>query len=185
MIFAARLLCQDASLTVEWDANMENDLAGYIVYWGTAAGRYNDSKWNDKQTKCVINGLKNGVRYYFTITALDIWGNESASSREASAWAGEIQPAPQIRLENNYPNPFNPGTFIEFDLPEKQYIALVVFNTLGQKIKVLESGVLEQGHHSAYWNGLDESGLPVSSGIYYYQLKSQSRVFRKNMLLLH
>jgi len=179
------VFAQDAVLTVEWDANRESDLAGYRVYWGTAPRRYSDSRLVDTRTKCTITGLKNGVRYFFAITALDFWGNESPCSAEASAYAGEIKPVEQIILKNNYPNPFNPGTFIEYELPEQQNIEISVYNRLGQKVKILETGTKDQGSHAVYWNGLDETGQPTASGLYFYRLKSPGKIMQKNMLLLH
>jgi len=179
------IFAQDAVLTVEWDANRESDLACYRVHWGTAPRRYSDSRLVDTQTKCTITGLKNGVRYFIAVTAVDYWGNESPCSAEASAYAGEIQPVEQIILKNNYPNPFNPGTLIEYELPEQQYIEISVYNNLGQIVRVLEEGVKEKGAHSIYWNGQDETGQPVASGLYYYRLKSPGKIMQKNMLLLH
>lgn len=185
IFFITGLLAREASLTVEWNANKESDLACYRVHWGTASRKYSQNRLIDKQTKCTITGLEDGVRYYFAISALDYWGNESPYSVEASAYAGEIQPAPQIHLENNYPNPFNPGTVIKFELPEPQYIELAIFNCLGQKIKLLSSAMTEAGAHSVYWNGRDDAGQQAACGIYYYRLKSQNKIVQKSMLLLH
>jgi len=75
-------------------------------------------------------------------------------------------------LQQNYPNPFNPSTAIKFSVPENSKITLTVYNLLGQIIKVLANEVVNPGNYSFIWNGTDNSGLNVSSGIYFYELKA-------------
>ncbi|RLD42432.1 MAG: hypothetical protein DRI88_11685 [Bacteroidetes bacterium] len=75
------------------------------------------------------------------------------------------------KLIGNYPNPFNPETTIEFSIQNDSKIELTIFNIKGQNIKTLVHNVLSKGYHSLTWSGVDEFGKPVSSGIYYYQLK--------------
>lgn len=72
----------------------------------------------------------------------------------------------------NYPNPFNPATTISFQLSAENSgkTDLSIYNTKGQKIKQLVSGQLDEGQHSVVWNGENEAGETVSSGIYYYRL---------------
>jgi flagellar hook assembly protein FlgD len=73
-------------------------------------------------------------------------------------------------LQNNYPNPLNPSTTIRFGLAESVDVNLQIYNVNGQLIKSLESGVCEAGFHEAVWNGDDNNGKNVSSGIYFYKL---------------
>ena len=75
-------------------------------------------------------------------------------------------------LQQNYPNPFNPSTAIKFSVPENSKITLTVYNLLGQIVKVLANEVVNPGNYSFIWNGTDNSGLNVSSGIYFYELKA-------------
>ncbi len=73
---------------------------------------------------------------------------------------------------NNYPNPFNPSTTISFDITaENSKVSLTIYNLKGQKIKTLFNNELEKGNHSIIWNGNNDLGIPVSSGIYYYKLE--------------
>ena len=74
-------------------------------------------------------------------------------------------------LEQNYPNPFNPTTTIPFSISDASNILIEVFNIKGQKIKTLANKEYSSGNHSVCWNGNDESGSTVSSGIYFYKLK--------------
>ncbi len=90
-----------------------------------------------------------------------------------------------FELFQNYPNPFNPETTIRYSLPATGYVEIVVFNFLGQKVKSLVNAVQQGGAHQIQWNGTDENGQMVSSGIYYYQLKSGNEDVVKKMILLH
>ncbi len=85
----------------------------------------------------------------------------------------------------NYPNPFNPSTTIEFSIQNDSQIELSVFNIKGQKIKTLAQNEFTRGNHSIIWNGDDESGKSVSSGIYFYKLivNNKTDVIKKCLLL--
>lgn len=73
-------------------------------------------------------------------------------------------------LEQNYPNPFNPETAIRYSLPEAGNVALAVFDVNGRRVATLESGMKPAGAHAVRWNGLDDAGKRVTSGIYFYRL---------------
>ena len=86
---------------------------------------------------------------------------------------------------SNYPNPFNPATMIEFSLRNNSNIELLIFNIKGQKIKTLAHNEFTKGSHSIIWNGDDETGKPVSSGLYLYKLNvdGKTKVVKKCLLL--
>lgn len=85
---------------------------------------------------------------------------------------------------SNYPNPFNPETEISFSLPERAQVSLVVYNILGEKVKTLVSQTMDAGTHSIRWDSRDEAGNPVSSGIYFYRLKTENFDQTMKMLLM-
>ena len=87
-------------------------------------------------------------------------------------------------LENNYPNPFNPSTVINFTLPEEMKISLSIYNISGRYIKTIINGSKSAGRSSVVWDGLDSSGNKVSSGIYFYELRTDDFVSSKKMILL-
>ncbi len=87
-------------------------------------------------------------------------------------------------LANNYPNPFNPTTSIAFSLPTASDIKLAVYNVLGQHVATLASGTYEAGTYRIDWNGTDDAGVKVSSGIYLYRLETAQFVETKKMMLL-
>ena len=84
----------------------------------------------------------------------------------------------------NYPNPFNPSTTISYFLPEKSPVKLQIFNLLGQPVRILTEGEQPAGSHSVVWDGRDENGSPLSSGIYFYRLQSRTYSAVNRMLLL-
>ena len=83
------------------------------------------------------------------------------------------RPAPaDFRLGSAYPNPFNPQTWIPLTVPvETGPVQVTVHNLLGQPIRTLVSGRLTPGYHAVPWDGLDEAGQAVSSGVYLYRLE--------------
>jgi len=93
---------------------------------------------------------------------------------------------PVTALHGNHPNPFNPSTTISFSVTNGniENTELVIYNLKGQKVKQLVSYQLSAGQHSVAWNGTDDNGISVSSGIYLYKLKSGSFEQTKKMLLL-
>jgi hypothetical protein len=99
--------------------------------------------------------------------------------------AGIVEAVPnQIKLYQNYPNPFNPGTNIDFELNTPGKISLEIFNLLGQRVTTIYDGYLSAGSHRYYWDGLNVKGLPVSSGIYFYRLRSANSILNRKMYLL-
>ncbi len=87
-------------------------------------------------------------------------------------------------LSQNYPNPFNPTTSISFGLPTASEVRLEVFNLLGQRVRTLVNGDMEAGYKTVVWDGKDESGKAVSSGIYLYKLSATGFEKSQKMLLL-
>jgi hypothetical protein len=90
----------------------------------------------------------------------------------------------EISLEPNYPNPFNMDTKISFGLPERTDVSLDVYDILGRKIKNLTAGNLDAGRYTYSWNGIDETGNEVTSGIYFYRLKTADNELTGKMVLL-
>jgi hypothetical protein len=92
-------------------------------------------------------------------------------------------------LLQNYPNPFNPETWIPYQLSKPADVSVVIYNVNGQMVRRLELGSMMPGHYtdrsrSAYWDGRNESGEMVSSGIYFYQLKAGRDAEVKKMIIV-
>lgn len=87
-------------------------------------------------------------------------------------------------LEQNHPNPFNPSTIIRYGLAEAARIEVAVFNVLGQKVRTLARGTREAGAYHVIWDGRNDRGEPVSSGIYFCRVAAGNLVKTRRMLLL-
>ncbi len=90
----------------------------------------------------------------------------------------------QFFVYNNYPNPFNPITTIQYDLPDIRDIKIEIYNILGKRIKSLSIKKMEPGHHSFNWYGKNDYGHQVSTGIYFLQLTAGQETQVQKMLLL-
>ena len=90
----------------------------------------------------------------------------------------------EFRLFQNFPNPFNPATRIQFALPEAGQVQLTIYNTLGQVVRDLFHGNESAGLQSVLWDGRNNAGEPVRSGIYFYRLKWGRHVSIRRMSLL-
>lgn len=85
---------------------------------------------------------------------------------------------------DNYPNPFNPSTTIRYTLLAATRAQLTVYDALGRRVRTLAAGPHEAGSHSVFWDGRDDAGRPVASGVYVYQLRTTAETFTDRMLLL-
>ncbi len=96
---------------------------------------------------------------------------------------GEVLPY-RFELSQNYPNPFNPVTSIAYSLPARSHVTIEVYNVLGQKVRTLVEETKSAGSYRIEWNGNDDVGRPVSTGVYLYRFQAGNVVQTKKMLLL-
>ena len=89
---------------------------------------------------------------------------------------------PDYRLLQNYPNPFNPETVIKYKLEKPAAVTLTIIDLMGRVVKTLESGFKKQGTYKVTWNGTDNAGNDVSSGIYLCNLKCGKKLYKRKML---
>jgi len=86
-------------------------------------------------------------------------------------------------ISNNYPNPFNPSTTINYALPSAGQVTIKVYNSLGQEVRTLVDAFQEAGYKSVVWDGKNHTGSPVASGTYVYRVTSGSSVKTEKMVL--
>jgi hypothetical protein len=127
---------------------------------------------------CINAGTDIGLEYFGEAPDVGCFEWEEVSS-------GNEQIIENYREIKNYPNPFNPRTTILFSLRNRSNVELSIYNIKGQKIKSIIHNELSKGKHSVVWNGDDESGNSVSSGIYYYKLgvDGKNEAVKKCLLL--
>ena len=87
-------------------------------------------------------------------------------------------------VSQNYPNPFNPSTTIKFQIPKSTNVRLTIYNLLGKKIRTLVNDEMGAGHYEAVWNGQNDAGVNVGSGIYIYKFEAQEFTKVRKMMFL-
>ena len=85
-------------------------------------------------------------------------------------------------MGQNYPNPFNPQTQFHYDLPKSGNIHLAIYDVLGQEVYTVLNGYQRAGNHNVLWTGINNKGLQVQSGIYFYRLTTDSEITTKKMV---
>jgi hypothetical protein len=106
-----------------------------------------------------------------------------AAVRSLSAETKTID-QPNLRLEGNYPNPFNPSTTIRYTLGVDSPVSVRVYNMLGQEIATLVDGFKKAGEQSVVWHGVNNVGQAVSSGLYLYRIQVGNTVMTKKMMFM-
>ena len=174
---------------LDWTRSSALDLKCYNIYCdrsdGFSPGPENfmasttDTFWVDQ----------NGAGYFlenYLVTAVDKSGNESLPIAPSSIVDTEEGITPKaITLHQNIPNPFNPVTTINFDLPDaNSRVTITVYNVEGKVVSRLLDKGLESGRHSVTWNGADMSGNTVSSGLYFCKMTAGAFSSTIKMILL-
>ncbi len=106
------------------------------------------------------------------------------TSPKSSVDESETTAPVTLQLEQNYPNPFNPSTTIRFNLPQSAPVKLAIVNRLGQTVRLLFDGKIAAGEHVIKWDGRDDDGFSVPSGVYLYRLESGGEVQTRKLILL-
>ncbi len=118
----------------------------------------------------------------------EIWlreANYNPNNPPARETVAEQLPA-EFALKQNYPNPFNPSTTIAFSIPENHrgQVNLRIYNMLGAVVRELVAGDLAPGHYTKVWDGLDNAGRRLASGLYIYQLRAGNFSVSRKLLLM-
>jgi len=131
-----------------------------------------------------LNNLQNG-QYTLTATGVDEFGNQELNPHKINIGIGTMavvgvddNPTPHIAgnfsLIGNYPNPFNPETTIKFainhDVVTSNHVVLTIYNISGQEIRTLVNGMFSSGEYEAKWDGRNDQGMNVASGLYLYEM---------------
>jgi hypothetical protein len=125
-----------------------------------------------------------GWRYHYKVTAVDMADNESDPANGSATGVGDRGVPLSMILGQNVPNPFNPATAISFGLPAEGHVILSIYDIRGARVRTLVDGPLPAGYKAVAWNGADDAGNRVSSGVYFYRLNAGGETITRKMLLL-
>jgi hypothetical protein len=181
------------TIVIAWEDKRYEDGRGSIYCTKSIDGGINwdEPYWVDGDTNNSINpaiATSNGRIYvvWYDIRSPDSLGLFFSRYDPDNDAIGndDIDNTPDKLLLSAYPNPFNSTTIIMFETPQPSDVELTVFNILGQKVKTLVNEKMPAGSHTINWNGTNQAGQVVSSGLYFYQLKSDDQATVKKLLLL-
>ena len=171
-------------VTVELDNFVEIDpskiyYAGYKIISGDGV-----MAWHDNGPRVEGGAFTRNTGWMQLPASNDYNLNIIAITMSETLSGEDTELVAMTNLNNNYPNPFNPTTTISYNLAADGNVSLDVYNVKGQKVKSLLNAKQTSGEHSVVWNGKDDSGKNLTSGVYFYKLQSGNYVSTKKMLLL-
>jgi len=159
---------------------------GYKVYRDTIL-LPNGIITNNNTLSIIDYNVVNGIIYTYYVVATYIDGDSEPSNTQTVIPVTDIDEVIvplYTRIDNNYPNPFNPETILRFTLAHEEQVRIEIFSINGQLVRSLVSGMYGVGVHRVVWNGHDDSGRKVSSGIYFCRMVAGEYVGVRKMLLL-
>ncbi len=169
----------EADLTLFYEQE-EFDSSGLAYESELGLYRYNDvdSLWEFQG--CVLDTIGNSV----TCSGIDKFSLWALTDSKNAVAVPDFVGIPTAALYQNYPNPFNPHTRIEYAVHRNCHVRLSIYNVQGQRVVTLIDERQEAGYKSLHWNGTNQHGLRVASGIYFYQLRAGDYIETRKMILL-
>jgi hypothetical protein len=160
---------------VHWSANLEPDVAQYIVY-GSPVAEFTPSAGLIRAIVPAPTTSANlgpaGGDAYFKVCAVDVDGYSSGFAIASEGVPVAPQPRNYVtRMLGNTPNPFNPSTTIRYEVATTDRVILRIYDVAGRMVRELVRGRLDAGVHETSWNGRDEKGFLVASGTYFCRLE--------------
>ena len=171
------------SVELTWRISTDEALAGFRVYREDAGGKIlsipEAGLLSLSETGITDSGVLPGNEYTYTLAVVRPDGSEVRSLDTRVT----IEMAP-AHLSQNYPNPFNPGTRIGYFVDKEADVSLRIYDVSGRHVRTLSERRLPPGEYVDMWNGQDEQGKPVVSGIYFYRLRIGKNTLTRRMVLL-
>jgi predicted GH43/DUF377 family glycosyl hydrolase len=181
------------AVELEWQAIPDADFRYYAIYRSTQSGFVpapENLRASTIDTIFVDSQIDPQTKYYYRIAAFDFSGNQSRFSAEVSALVTSVEEAkgsaiPTVfALHQNYPNPFNPSTMINFDVPRDAQLTVKIYDALGREVRTLLEGHLATGAHHTVWDGKDNHGVSMGSGVYFVKLTTEGFESTKRLMLV-
>ncbi len=181
--FLSFTLTQRSRIYVATDSRMAS-LPKWLLEWDGAEGQIVDSRGTRfdivsktfEAGEAVLGGNCGTMDDAMYLVLVEVLESQGGPGTELPGY---------FTLEQNYPNPFNPETSIYFKAHKNGPVQLSVYNILGQKVKTLVDREMAAGHtETVIWDGTDSDGIPVASGVYFYQIRQGQFALSKRMLLM-
>ena len=161
---------QPGVVILDWDDAPEADFRYFRVYRGADAG-FVPSPANLVQEIAVstwTDASADPLNPHYKIAAVDFAGNEGeAGVVTVATGVADGDVVTRFVLHGASPNPFNPSTMIELSVPREGRVTVAIYDTRGARVRTLHDGALAAGHHAMRWNGCDDGGRAVASGVYF------------------
>jgi len=199
----AEALPDSSGIFLDWNDNTESDLFGYLIYRDTnenfIPNEYDVIGFASEDSSFYFDyDIELGFDYYYRVRAYDSVLQGGEYSEEVKVVLTGVEEEEKevpisFKLYQNYPNPFNSSTTIPFHISCKSQEArdetpiltlMKVYNIRGELVRILLDDYLREGNHQVIWDGKDEAGEEVSSGVYFYLLRAGQNKKVKRMIYL-
>ena len=183
------ILTHQGIIFVRWSIGAARDCLGFHLYRGTSPDKGYE-QLTHFLIPVIVHGsytfrdgtIAAGNTYYYRLEAIDLKGQKEDMGC-VSVNVADLTPS-DFGLAQNCPNPFNPNTRFNYILPESDRATLSIFNTLGQKVRTLVDDTQSSGFYTVFWDGRDDLGREISSGVYIAVLRSGAYMDSRKMILL-
>jgi len=179
------------NVLINWETTSEIDHLGFNVYRDTrdqfdrnrALKLNNDLIQGKSPYQFIDRSVDRTKSYYYWLEDISLQGIKNLHGPISAHLASAM---PYVyELKQNYPNPFNPSTNIKFSIPQAANVELAIYNVLGQKVRMLVNNKLSAGFHQVVWDGKNDQGLKVSTGIYLLEMKSTDFIQTRKMMIVN
>ena len=168
------------SVVVEWSVIADEEIIKFsIVRETNGSSRVIAERLSPQTRELVDDGVNPNTEYRYKVIATTGSGDVFQSQA-----IGVRTPRAELELSQNQPNPFNPSTRIDYSLPAASVIDIAVFDVAGRRVATLVAGPRPAGRGSTVWQGRDDGGKPVASGIYVCRMAANGDVRTMKMVLL-
>ncbi len=181
-LYSFEVIEENGKIILTWITQSEKDNLGFNLYKSTEKNGY-----FEKLNPTLIKGAGNSTNkidysyidhtvqplqiYYYKLESVNINGAKiQYEPKKIFVTGGKPD---RYMLTQNYPNPFNPQTTIKYAIPEDSFVQIVIYNTRGEKIRELVNTYQSSGLYTISWDGYNTFGRKVSSGTYYYKLRTE------------
>ncbi len=185
----------DLGVLIRWTTESEVNNAGFNLYRSKNSdasyekinnqlikGAINSSVANDYEY--LDNAIENGNNYFYKLEDVDLSGQTEIHDPISIMIMNQEKTITQYTLYNPYPNPFNPKTLINFDIPRTDQVTITIYDIQGKPIFKLLDKTLPPGHYSVEWNAVNINNQPVSAGLYFYEMKTSNGIVKTEKMML-